>query len=70
MDNVFFSGYAKFGAGGKDDNRYNGRKVVPVLKAVTDGFDVAAVLVDRVKQVVFVPIDIFNPELAAFTAVN
>lgn len=70
MDNIFFSGYAEFGAGGKDNNRDDGRKVVQTLKAATDSFDMAAVLMDRVKQGVFVPIDIFNPELAMFTAVN
>lgn len=45
VDDVFFGGYAEFGVGGKDDNRDYGREVVPALEAVSDGFDVAAVLV-------------------------
>lgn len=45
VGDVFFGGYAEFGVGGKDDNRDYGREVVPALEAVSDGFDVAAVLV-------------------------
>lgn len=44
VDDVFFGGYAEFGVGGKDDNRDYGWEVVPALEAVSDGFDVAAVL--------------------------
>lgn len=70
VDDVFFGGYAEFGVGGKDDNGDYGRKVVPALEAVSDGFDVAAVLVDGVEEGVFVTVDVFSPVFAAFIAVN
>ena len=55
---------------GKDDNRDYGREVVPALEAVSDGFDVAAVLVDGVEEGVFVAVDVFGPVFAAFIAVD
>ena len=70
VDEVFFGGYAEFGVGGKDDNRDYGREVVPALEAVSDGFDVAAVLVDGVEEGIFVAVDIFGPVFAALIAVD
>ena len=70
VDDVFFGGYAEFGMGGKDDNRDYGREVVPALEAVSDGFDVAAVLVDGVEEGIFVAVDIFGPVFAALIAVD
>lgn len=70
VDDVFFGGYAEFGVDGKDDNRDYGREVVPALEAVSDGFDVAAVLVDGVEEGVFVAVDVFGPVFAAFIVVD
>lgn len=70
VDDVFFGGYAEFGVGGKDDNWDYGREVVPALEAVSDGFDVAAVLVDGVEEGIFVAVDVFGPVFAVFIAVD
>ena len=70
VDDVFFGGYTEFGVGGKDDNGDYGREVVPALEAVSDGFDVAAVLVDGVEEGIFVAVDVFGPVFAVFIAVD